>query len=182
MSLFRNSFRVESARLESWDYSWPGWYLVTIVVQNRACVFGAVEESGVVLSPLGEAAEACWREMPKHHTGVELDEYIVMPNHVHGIIILNNVILCRDVQLNVSTNVSFRSISPQKGSLSVVVRTFKAAVTTWARRNGHDEFAWQERFYDRIVRDENDLYRIRKYIRDNPRKWCLDGENPENVR
>jgi putative transposase len=183
MSLFRNSFRVESARLKSWDYSWPGWYFVTIVVQAHACALGEVERSQVVLNALGQVAQTCWLEIPKHHADVELDEYVVMPNHVHGIVILNNVPSpCRDLQLNVSTKNHFNTISPQKRSLSVVIRTYKAAATTWVRRNGYINFAWQERFYDHVIRNENDLYRIREYIRNNPRKWILDEEDPGKAR
>jgi REP element-mobilizing transposase RayT len=74
------------------------------------------------------------------------------------------------------------SISPVKGSLSVIIRTFKAAVTTWARANGHPDFAWQGRFHDHIVRDEDDLDRIREYIVNNPLKWALDEENPDSLR
>jgi putative transposase len=135
MSLFRNSFRIESARLKSWDYGWSGWYCVTIVVQGHARVFGELDGDQVVLNPLGEAAETCWLEIPKHHSGVELDEHVVMPNHVHGIVILDGILSsCRDVQLNVSTRNHLNTISPKQGSLSVIVRTYKAAVTTWARR------------------------------------------------
>lgn len=139
--LFRDEYRVESARLGSWDYSWPGWYFVTIVVGHRTCVFGDVIGDSIQLSTLGKTADEFWREIPKHHTGVELDDYfVVMPNHVRGIIILNDITQedsRRDVQLNVSTDprrASFRRISPTKRSLSVIVRTYKAAVTTWARR------------------------------------------------
>jgi REP element-mobilizing transposase RayT len=180
---------------------------VTIVVKDRRCDFGRVVIDAVDLSELGRAADACWRQIPEHHKGVGLDEYVVMPNHVHGIVIINEKpgddvhggdVPGRDVQLNVPTgdtlslnvptedhqsNIGRRgnSISPVKGSLSVIIRTFKAAVTTWARTNDHPEFAWQGRFHDHIIRDEDDLYRIRTYIRNNPLKWALDEENPDNL-
>jgi len=187
-----------SIRLKDWDYSQPGWYYVTIVVKGRRCDFGRIALDGVDLSDLGRAADACWREIPQHHEDVGLDEYVVMPNHVHGIVRINEKsprVVGRDVQLNVPTGdtVSLnahsgntskhigKTISPSKGSLSVVIRTFKAAVTTWARTNGQEEFAWQGRFHDHIIRDEDDLYRIRTYIRNNPLKWLLDEENPDNV-
>ena len=73
------------------------------------------------------------------------------------------------------------ALSPMKGSLSVIVRTFKSAVTTWARDNHHEEFAWQARFYDHIIRNEADLHRIREYIDNNPLRWALDENNPTNV-
>src|SRR5207247_7382278 len=94
------------------------------------------------------------------------------------------------VQLNVPTknthptrpkNKAIASLSPTKGSLSVIARTFKAAVTTWARDNSFGGFGWQERFHDHIIRDEADLRRIRAYIANNPLQWALDEENPANI-
>ena len=74
------------------------------------------------------------------------------------------------------------ALSPPAGSLSVVVRTFKAAVTTWARDHGHEDFAWQARFHDHIIRNEADLHRIRTYIANNPLQWAIDEENPDNQK
>lgn len=187
MSLFRGKYRIESARLKSWDYSWSGWYFVTVVVHDRACLFGEVKNDGVLLSRLGQEVEASWEEIPAHHRNVELDEYVVMPNHVHGIIILNDVkdesySSRRDVQLNVSTEATHSQISPRKGSLSVVMRTFKAAVTTWARRNRQKEFKWQDRFHDHVIRNGDELHRIRQYIKNNPLQWEIDEENPGRVK
>jgi len=140
-----------------------------------------------MLNPLGQAVEVNWGEIPAHHHNAELDEYVVMPNHVYGIIIPNEInndvdVLRRDVQLNVSTDAVSSFVSPKKGSLSVVVRTFKAAVTTWARANGCERFRWQSRFYEHIIRNENDLHRIRQYLQNNRLRWELDEENPERVK
>jgi REP element-mobilizing transposase RayT len=138
-----------------------------------------------VLSSIGKAADRCWKKIPSHHEGVELDDYVIMPNHIHGIIIIGEP--RRDVQLNVPTEDTLRaksknkvmvSLSPKKGSLSVIVRTFKAAVTTWARENEHEDFGWQERFHDHIIRNDEDLRRIRAYIANNPLQWAIDEENP----
>ncbi len=196
-------------RLQTWDYSWPSWYYLTSVEKNRRCVLGFVKNGRVELSPLGATAGECWKMIPAHHAGVELDEYTIMPNHIHGIIIINDSPF-GDVQLNVpkknipTKNVPtknipgghvptaiapglFRSkasamgaLSPRKGSLSVIVRTFKAAVTTWARNNGAKDFAWQSRFHDHIIRDEAELSRIRRYIANNPLQWAIDGKNVDN--
>jgi len=129
-----------------------------------------------------------------------LDEYQTMPNHAHGIVVLwgnhgrdlipnrrrtgNQIpaFFGRDVQLNVPTKNTPHRLSPAKGSLSVIVRTFKAAVTTWARRNGHEYFVWQPRFHDHIIRVKEDLERIRAYIRENPANWMSDEENPQSSR
>jgi len=197
-----------SIRLPHWDYSWGWWYYVTIAVKDRRCDFGRVDNDVVVLSTLGAAADDCWKQIPQHHAGVELDDYVIMPNHVHGILILNDDVR-RDVQLsegllsenvptdtntlNVPTdanklnvplkvkNEAMAALSPKKGSLPVILRTFKAAVTTWARENHHERFGWQERFHDHIIRNDADLRRIREYIQTNPLKWAFDEENPNNV-
>ena len=190
-----------SIRLSGWDYAHPGWYYVTILVKDRECHFGHVVNDTMELSALGLVADACWRQIPLHHVGVGLDEHIVMPNHVHGIVIINEKqhmdVNGRDVQLNVPTGKIIalnatstgeydkrrgtnKPMSPVKGSLSVIIRTFKAAVTTWAHGNGYGDFAWQGRFHDHIIRNEEELHRIREYIRNNPLDWALDNENSEN--
>jgi putative transposase len=181
-----------SSRMPHWDYSWEWWYYVTIVVKDRLCLLGDVKGDGVALSRVGVAAQDSWRQIPEHHEGVELDYYQIMPNHVHGILILgacedaNNEVR-RDVQLNVPTDnggplyssrrEAMSALSPKKGSLSVIIRTFKAAVTTHARIHGFSSFGWQERFHDHIIRNDADLTRIREYIANNPLQWEIDEEN-----
>ena len=119
-----------TVRLQSWDYSSPGWYYVTIVAKARRCAFGEVRDDRVVLSELGLVTNQCWCQIPRHHAGIELDCHIIMPNHVHGIIIIKSHDVCRDVQLNVPTveppklfasrNKAMTTLSPKRGSLSVV--------------------------------------------------------------
>ena len=201
------SYHRRSLRLRGWNYAWAAWYFVTIVSKHRAADFGSVRDGRMILSKLGQAAQACWLEIPDHHEGVGLDAFVVMPDHVHGIVILGNGDLCGPVQLNRPTaNQNLRrptaipnprahiipsphptqppnsmqdimsAISPAKGTLSVIIRTYKAAVTTWARRNGHPEFAWQSLFYDHVIRSKSDIERIRNYIQLNPAKWNLDRD------
>jgi REP element-mobilizing transposase RayT len=187
MTLFKNKFRIESTRLKGYDYSQAGEYFVTICTDNHRCLFGAVIEEEMRSSPVGKIAKSCWEKIPKHFRNVELDEFVIMPNHVHGIIIINDN--RRDVQLNVSTdriNISSKNdlnasteLSPKRGTLSVIIRTYKAAVTTECRRKGYNEFQWQSRFYEHIIRDEKDLQSIREYIINNPIKWFSDEENPD---
>lgn len=172
MTLFKNKYRIESARLKGWDYRAPGYYFVTIVTKGRVPYFGKVQGDDVRLSAIGEIAAQCWAENPQHHAGIELDEWIIMPNHVHGIVVAD----VETLHYNVSTSTSdtpMGAISPKTGSLSVAVRSFKSAVTKLAHNAGH-EFGWQERFWDRIIRDEKELNRIRNYIRANPSKWEND--------
>lgn len=185
----------KSIRLRGWNYAWSGWYFVTIVTKDRRCDLGSVRDGEMILTDLGKAAEECWVKIPQHHAGVRLDAFVIMPNHVHGIVVIDESVR-RDVQLNVPTRnnldpsfpthplyatrpEAMGALSPNKGTLSVVIRTFKAAVTTWARWNGHADFAWQSRFHDRIIRSNEDLERIRWYIKNNPRSWNADEEDPE---
>jgi putative transposase len=180
----------QTTRLRHWDYSWGWWYYVTICVKEKRCDFGHVENDAIVLSNLGKTAKEFWIQIPLHHDGVELDDYVVMPNHLHGILILNDDSR-RDLQLNVpatersqlfnSKKEAMAALSPKKGSLSVIVRTFKAAVTMWARGNRYQNFAWQARFYEHIIRNDADLTRIRTYIANNPLRWSLDEENPASI-
>ena len=163
-----------SIRLKDYNYSQPGEYFVTICTQGHICLFGSIEKEEMCLSSNGEIAKRCWEDIPKHCTGVELDEYVIMPNHMHGIIIIKENDHSRDVQLNVPTR-----LSPKKGTLSIIIRTYKAAVTTKCWRLGHNEFRWQSRFYEHIIRDDRELEKIRDYIINNPVQWQFDEENSD---
>ena len=88
MTLFKNKYRIESTRLNGWDYRNPGYYFVTICTKNREPYFGRVVHGGTVLSPVGKISAQCWRDIPRHHAGVELDEFVIMPDHMHGIVVL----------------------------------------------------------------------------------------------
>lgn len=182
MSLYQNNFRIESARLKEWDYTNPWWYFVTINTKNHKEYFGMVKNDEVILSGLGNVVNEEWLNTKLFRSNVELDDYVIMPNHFHGIIILNEN--CRDVARNVSTTQvprKFSEISPKANSLSAIIRSFKSAVTKRAHENGIPDFSWQSRFYDRIIRNEKELFFIRRYIQQNPLKWGLEKEEPENI-
>jgi putative transposase len=183
MAKFKDKYRVESARLRGWDYASAGWYFVTICTHQRACVFGRVVDGNVELSPLGEIACQYWVEIPAHTSGIETDAFTIMPNHMHGIIVIpehpDPVETQHAASLQTLSATSLppdpmSAISLKAGSLSAVVRSYKSAVTRWAGLNGYDSFAWQARFHDHIICDEPELNRIRRYIHDNPLKWTLD--------
>lgn len=170
----------KSTRLRGFDYSSDGAYFITLTTARREPWFGNIENVVMVTSQVGEIASRCWREIPEHFPNVALDAFVIMPDHVHGIIILNNQ-TCRDVQLSIPSDPRstpketaddyFARISPKRGSLAVVLRTYKAAVTTHCRRVGVGEFAWQSGYYDHIIRDQKSLSRIRAYILQNPECW-----------
>lgn len=171
-------------RLRGYDYSLPGAYFITLCTKGRKNTLARVVNGRAIRSAIGEFALRCWKEIPNHHANVEVDEFVVMPNHIHGVVvILDSLTKAEDsgrgVQLNTPTGNRFSRISPKAGSLGVIVRTFKAAVTTWCRRNGFPEFAWQRGYYEHVIRNDRSLFRIREYIRTNPERWSLDKENPQ---
>lgn len=181
MSKYKNTLRIESARLKTWDYSTPWWYYVTINTKNHVCYFGEVVDGKMMLNKLGQIIEMEWLKTTQLRKNVELDYYVIMPNHIHGIVILNEI-YCRDVERNVSTeNNKYAEISPKPNSLSAVIRSFKSAVTKRIHEMEENGFSWQTRFYDRIIRNEKELYQIRKYIDQNPMKWDVEKNEPENL-
>jgi len=114
---------------------------------------GNVENGDMHLKELGEIAQQCFEKIPEHFPFVSLDSFVIMPNHVHGIIII------------------------KPSSLSVIIRSCKSAVSKQARQI-HPDFVWQSRYYDHIIRDEKSLNNIRHYIIQNPLNWQADAENP----
>jgi putative transposase len=130
----------------------------------------------------GEIAVQCWQEIPHHHAGIKLDEFVIMPDHMHGIVVIcNPVVVVETVHapslLQQRGKPTMSEISPKAGSLGAIIRSYKSAVTRLAGLAGFKEFAWQTRYYDHIVRDENSLCNIRQYVIDNPARWELDREN-----
>jgi REP-associated tyrosine transposase len=146
-----------SPRLRGYDYSQSGAYFVTICTYKRAHWFGRITDAAMVLNTIGQTAAACWDALPEHFAEVELDVYVIMPNHVHGIIIL-----------------------PGGGAaLGTIIGTYKAAVTRHIHREQRapPEHLWQERYHDQIIRNERALGQIREYIEYNPIRWHEDALN-----
>lgn len=161
-----------SIRLPGHDYGQPGAHFVTICTKNRSYVLGTIREGEVVLSRVGEGAAACWAAIPEHFPHVSLDAFIVMPNHVHGIV----VIAGRGTPWRAPTEAFGR---PVPGSLATVIRAFKSSVTRLLIRDKRRRGSlWQRGYYEHVVREEDELGRLRPYIAENPLKWDEDAENP----
>lgn len=171
-------------RLSSYNYSKVGYYFVTICTKNKISYFGKIKNGKIILSNIGRIMDHFWQEIPEHFLNVKLDEYIIMPNHVHGIIvIIKNDDKCVG-------NKNFCSLQKDKTkinwqakwgkSLSSIVKGFKIGVTKWCRHNNYNNFAWQKSFHDHIIRNEESLNKIREYIIYNPVKWIEDKNNIEN--
>lgn len=186
---FQNKYRISSIRAQWWDYGWNGAYFITICTQDRKNYFGEIQNNKMVLSHVGIIADLLWHQIPTHHKNVELGDFVVMPNHIHGILII-------DKQLH-NTNMiaeTGHALSPQssesnpgsqrfqnigKNTISSIVGSYKSAVTKHANRLGYPH-QWQKLFYDNIIRSNNDYQRISDYIVSNPEKWEKDKFKTEN--
>jgi putative transposase len=178
---FKGTYRNESARLQHWDYGNDAAYFITICTKDRACFFGEIQNGQMQVSPIGAVAYVLWNEIKNHAKNIELGEFVVMPNHVHGILILdgNNMdVDGRDVACNVPTetplkNQKMAAISPKTNTISTIIRSYKSAVTKYCNRL-ELPFAWQPRFYDHIIRNDESFHRISEYIKNNPANWNED--------
>ncbi len=170
---FRGKYRNESVRNPRWDYAGPGRYFITICTDGRMPWFGRIQNGMMELSDIGKIAHECWRTIPDHFDHVTIDAFIVMPDHMHGIIVIGEqskmgVGTCDS---HVPTEKSDRIARPPPGSVGSVIGQFKSACTKRVWQSGHPDFRWQPRFHDRIIRDDAALETIRRYIKDNPRHW-----------
>jgi putative transposase len=172
-----------SMRLQGYDYTQSGAYFVTICTYQRMPLFGAITEGVMYLNEAGNSVVACWDEIPEHFPALEIDAFVVMPNHIHGIIVINSV----GAQYIAPTSITPApaSIMPTPAitsphvipnSLGSIVRSFKAAVTRHLRRlpNSSDDPIWQGNYHDHIIRDDADLNRIRTRIAQNAARWHDD--------
>jgi REP element-mobilizing transposase RayT len=154
-----------SLRLTDYDYRQAGVYLVTLCVAQRTCRFGRIEGEEMVLSTQGRIVETAWWWLQEQYPYVELDEWITMPNHSHGLLVL----------------------TPEEGQktkpLGRLIGAFKTVSTKLIHTlpGMEDEGIWQRDFYERVIRNEQELHRARTYIVQNPMKWSLDRENPDCV-
>lgn len=186
MDKFQNKYRIPSARLQQWDYRWAGAYFITICTKHRQHIFGKIENGKMILSNVGILANVFWYEIKNHHNNVELGEFVVMPNHIHGILILTNNESIDVDNDNVETghalsqqhhNVQiigkqrFQNIG--KHSVSSIIGSYKSAVSKHAHRLGF-EIVWQTRFHDHIIRNNSSFQTITNYIINNPANWRDD--------
>lgn len=167
-----------STRLKNYDYTYPAAYFVTICTQHRKFLFGDITSDRMELSPYGDIVYRCWSDISRHFRNVESDTFVVMPNHVHGI-----VMILGDFDEHA---VGARLPRPynRKPTLGQVVAYFKYQSTK--RINEMRDLpaikVWQRNYFDHIVRDPNSLKRICNYVLTNPLRWQLDKENPERTK
>jgi len=182
LSIYFNKYRIPSARFPNWDYSANGAYFITICTGGREHYFGKIENELVHLSDIGVIASTFLYQIPIHFTFAEIDAFVVMPNHIHALIIINQTSLrqletihatSRSTEIDSVKNEEMSTISPKSGSISTIIRSYKSAVSKKARKT-NPEFYWQTRFHDHIVRNDASYNKIRKYIIDNPLLWNKD--------
>jgi len=174
---FNSKYRIPSTRLPGWDYGSNGLYYITICTKNRVHYFGNIvnepnleTKAALKMTPIGNVAFENWMAIPLHHPYIELDEFVLMPNHLHGIIFINRPDK-PDWQIN--------QFGPQSQNLASAMRGYKASVKTYATIN-EIEFSWQPRYFDRVIRNENEYRNVREYIFNNPRDWLAKGDNEDN--
>lgn len=163
-----------SIRLKNYDYSQPGVYSVTLCTQNGATMFGDILDGEMRLNDRGEIAQAVWNTLPERFPTLELDYYVIMPNHLHGIVVQGGQPLPRSTNTPGIRRHTRALVQPARSELGQIIRTFKAVTTRLIRVSGTSEFAWHQNYYDHIIRNETDLNRIRQYIVDNPARWAED--------
>lgn len=202
--LYKNKYRIVSARHPKWDYGRDAAYFVTICTHNRIHFFGDINEGRMQLSPIGEYATHCWYEIPVHFPFVELGAFVVMPNHIHGIIIINKnktdfnnvgsvetqnfASLLPLIQPKLSSEIPSSKIplwenqsnyqknkfGPQSKNLASIIRGYKIGVTKLAKKI-NSNWRWQGRYHDNIIRNTESFIRITDYIINNPKNWKEDS-------
>ncbi|NIK73953.1 REP element-mobilizing transposase RayT [Thermonema lapsum] len=184
--------------MRGYDYSKPGAYFITIVTHNRQCLFGEIKNGAMVLNDAGFIARKYWLEIPSHFPHTQLDEFIIMPNHIHGIIIIcdnehvgaknTDIVGAKNIDIVVEAKnfsplqqtpkplVTSTNQQPQSPSRTIgsIIRGFKIGVTKWFRQNTDIYNVWQRNYYEHIIRNEKEFNNIRRYIINNPVNWAND--------
>lgn len=192
MDKFQNKYRIPTNRLSGFDYGSNAFYFVTICTKNKEHYFGEIitnkvephhnvapfdnkhthnsmiiethNSASLRMTEIGKIVQQYWLEIPNHYPFVTLDKFVIMPNHMHGILYLNSTD---------KTDWKPNSFGPQSNNLGAIIRAYKSSVKRYANQN-NIEFEWQSRYHDRIIRDENEYFAIKNYIVNNPDNWRLD--------
>ncbi len=200
MEKYKNKYRISSNRLQGWDYSSCGAYFITICTKNKEHYFGKIMNEKMNLSEIGKIVNCFWNKIPNYFSFVMLDEFVVMPNHIHGIIIIRNndempivettnrVLIGRDAgrdAINCVSTKTDKNKNVKKGgfagdknpllnnNLSRIIRWYKGRITFECRKI-NPNFAWQSNYYDHIIRNNQSYEKVRDYIYNNPQNWQDD--------
>ena len=182
MSYNPNIHHRKSIRLKGYDYTQAGLYFITICCQNRECLFGNIINGEMILNDAGNIAKECWLAIPNHFPNVVLHEFVIMPNHIHGIIELKTKSVGAEnfpphISMGVNDSMGANDDSPLRSpskTIGSMVRGYKIGVTKWMRQNTDVYDVWQRNYWEHIIRDEQSYQRISEYIINNPKNWNND--------
>jgi REP element-mobilizing transposase RayT len=195
----RSSHHRRSIRLRDYDYAQAGAYFVTICAQDRAMLFGEIINDAMVLSEFGRIAHEGWLALPQHFETIELDAFVIMPNHMHGIVLIvdngspsvgakhlpSSFALAQSSAANASPLRRDRDAThhdgTRAGSLSAIVQNYKSVTARKINRlrGLAGRTVWQRNYHEHIIRNQRELEAKRDYIANNPMQWALDAENPD---
>ena len=180
MKLKSNLPRRRATRLRRYDYGQTGGYFITICVQDQQCLFGNIEDGKMQLNELGRIVVECWNRIPQHFSSAELDVCVIMPNHMHGVILLGTGGAKR--QRPPDRSQPNRRGEVSSPTLGRIVAYFKYQSTKYINqhRDRPGMRIWQRNYYDHVLRDDTDLQRVRQYVTENPMRWELDRLHPDN--
>lgn len=174
---YKNKYRIASARRPNWDYGSHGLYFVTICTKDRVPYFGEIVSSqtgsetqsiaSLLVTDISKVAYDNWLQIPTYHPYVELDEFIVMPDHIHGILFINKPD---------KVTWDFNQFGPQRNNLASIIRGYKSSVKQFATVNNID-FIWQASYHDRVIRDDKEYANIKEYIHNNIDYWVLNKDD-----
>lgn len=176
-----------SFRLKNWDYSQIGLYFITICTKDKEHFFGKIENEKMILNEIGGIAEANWRSIQMQFPNIETADFVIMPNHLHGILVIDGI-----VQVKIDCDGRAINREPTGGvtgnknpmlhqNISTAVRWFKGK-TTFEARKIESKFGFQPRFYDHVIRDQISFVKIQDYIQANPEMWHRDRNNKEGLK
>jgi len=186
-----NKHHRRSIRLPGYDYSQPDAYYVTIVTWHRECLFGEVANEAMQLNKFGLVTKQQWEKLPKRFPNIELGAFIIMPNHMHGIIVITSSRGTAENWHDLDGESSSRAPTtreafqkPVKGSIPTIIRSYKSAVAYRINlmRRTQGVPVWQRNYYEHVIRNERDLQNKTDYIEANPMLWDDDDENPLNLK
>lgn len=189
MTKFKNKYRIESNRMPGWNYAGNGKYFITLVTQNRECNLGEIINGKMILSDFGKIVETEWLKSFEMRDEIFLDEYIIMPNHLHAIIILKNPV----VDSYGRTNQQQPKFIRKPKSISSFIGGFKSVINTkiddYIDENNLDipkynrkNHFFQPNYHDHIIRNNDEFERIKNYIKNNPKNWDNDKNGSENIK
>lgn len=172
--MMHNHHQRRSVRLPGFNYGSIGKYFITICSHRKTHLFGVILHGEMQLNELGLAVQRCWQALPSHFPHVELDQFVIMPNHIHGIISIVSTHIEAEKAKDISPLRKQLAVRGTSKTLGSIVRGFKAGVTKWARQNMDICMVWQRNYYDHIIRNDADYLRLAEYIITNPQRWRSD--------